>query len=382
MLDRRSVLIAGAGGIGRAAALMLLEWADFPLGKLYLVDASPDQLADAMDFLGEDEHTVGVLASEGIHDAENVALAAAFSLSDVVLDCLPGAFAPQVAARAIEAGAHYANLTEYVAETEQIEALAEGAEVGLVLQTGLAPGFINVLAMKLYGDFCARYGSEAARSIAMRVGALTPEAGPPHYYGFTWSPIGVATEYLQPSVVVRDGVIGEAPSLSDRETLVIEGVTYEADLTSGGAANLPDYFTRDGHQIEQLDYKTLRHPGHYAWVEGLLEELGSEDPRLLQKRMQDEVPMMEDDRVVVYAAVRGVDAAGQPVEVAKHYVIEPIEVGGRPLKAIQATTAAPLVEAARMLLTGAHHGVVHQSDIDPEAFLGGLFVRKVYGDPA
>jgi len=34
---------------------------------------------------------------------------------------------------------HYANLTEYVAETDEITAFAKNAETGFVLQTGLAP---------------------------------------------------------------------------------------------------------------------------------------------------------------------------------------------------------------------------------------------------
>jgi len=53
-------------------------------------------------------------------------------------------------------------------------------------------------------------------------------------------------------------------------------------------------------------------------------------------------------------------------------------VGGKRLRAIQATTAAPLAECARLLLKGKWRGIIQQSDIDTESFLSGPFVNKVY----
>ena len=80
----------------------------------------------------------------------------AFEQCDILLDCSPGSQAPRMARFAKDFKMHYANLTEYVAETDEIIKIAEHAETGFVLQTGLAPGFINVLAMSLYQKFvCA-----------------------------------------------------------------------------------------------------------------------------------------------------------------------------------------------------------------------------------
>ncbi|MDI1305570.1 MAG: saccharopine dehydrogenase, partial [bacterium] len=83
----------------------------------------------------------------------------------------------------------------------------------------------------------------------------------PHYYGFTWSPVGVATEYLEDTIVIRNSIKTTLPSLSERKTVIIDGITYEEDLTSGGAADLPDALSG---KVGSLDYKTLRYPGHYA----------------------------------------------------------------------------------------------------------------------
>jgi saccharopine dehydrogenase-like NADP-dependent oxidoreductase len=58
---------------------------------------------------------------------------------DIILDCLPGSQAPRIAEFAKDYELHYANLTEYVAETEKIKTLAKDATTGFILQTGLHP---------------------------------------------------------------------------------------------------------------------------------------------------------------------------------------------------------------------------------------------------
>ena len=278
---------------------------------------------------------------------------------------------------AVDFKMHYANLTEYVAETDAIMSLAKDAETGFVLQTGLAPGFINVLALKLYREFINKYENEKVERVAMKVGALTAHAHSPHFYGFTWSPIGVATEYVKNSRVIRDYEITERPALSARETIVIGARTYEADLTSGGAADLPEYF--EG-KARSLDYKTLRYPGHYDWVESVEKKLPKDEnlPANLEKIMLERVPSVEDDLVLVHASVDGFDSQGRRRMIEKAYFVEPLSLNGKHLRAIQTTTAAPLCESAMMLLTGEHKGVILQSAIDSERFLSGTFVSKIY----
>jgi len=56
---------------------------------------------------------------------------------------------------------HYANLTEHVKETEEILEIADGAEQGFLLQTGLAPGYIDVLGHLLFQGFCRQHGVDS-----------------------------------------------------------------------------------------------------------------------------------------------------------------------------------------------------------------------------
>ncbi len=373
----KKIFIAGAGGIGEAAAVLLREWSDFET-EIYLGDISEDSLRKAKSFVllnsGKTSKVETILmTAEDLSDT----MKKAFEQCDVLLDCSPGSQAPRLARFAKDFKMHYANLTEYVAETDEIIELAKTAETGFVLQTGLAPGFINVLAMQLYIRFVQQYENEKVEKIGMKVGALTAHAHEPHFYGFTWSPIGVATEYVKNSVVLRNYKITKKPALSSRETIVIGARTYEADLTSGGAADLPDFFAG---KARNLDYKTLRYVGHYDWVESVIRKLpkDKELPQNLQNVMLEAVPSVEDDLVLVHASVDGFDVRGRRRMLEKAFYVEPIEINGKTLRAIQTTTAAPLCESAMMLLSGNYKGVVLQSQLNPEEFMKGNFVSRIY----
>lgn len=382
----KKIFIAGSGGIGEAAALLLSAWSEFEI-ELTLGDIDSGNLQKTKQLV--ERHTqkkinVETILIEG--DDLSEALKTSFESCDVLLDCSPGSEAPRMARYAKDFKMHYANLTEYVAETDEIIALAKDADTGFILQTGLAPGFINVLAMSLYKKFVEKFENETVEKIGMKVGALTAHAHHPHFYGFTWSPIGVATEYVKPARVLRDFEIRQVPALSNRETIVIGGRSYEADLTSGGAADLPDFFRG---KARALDYKTLRHVGHYKWVESVIENFTDENileniahhedlPHQLLEKFLEEVPAVEDDFVLAHASVDGFDARGIRRMLEESFFVEPLEINGHALRAIQTTTVAPLCEAAMMLLTNKYKGVISQSQIEPDEFLGGNFIKRVY----
>ncbi|NNE66825.1 MAG: saccharopine dehydrogenase [Pyrinomonadaceae bacterium] len=371
------VFVAGTGGIGEAAALLLREWSGGEV-DLYLGDISEARLKEAKAFITNlSQRTSRVEKVMMAEDEVTEDMRSAFEACEVLLDCAPGKQAPRLARFARDFKMHYANLTEYVAETDAVIEIAEGADTGFVLQTGLAPGFINVLANSLYNEFVERFENEKVERIAMKVGALTTHAHAPHFYGFTWSPIGVATEYVKTARAVRDYKRVQIPSLSEREKIIINGFPYEADLTSGGAANLPRVF--EG-RAKDLEYKTLRHEGHYDWIDELVKHLAFDDdlPQNLENEMLANVPLVEDDFVIAHSSVEGFDLQGRKRMVEKAFHIKPLEINGQHLRAIQTTTASALVECADMLATNKYKGAIMQSDIDPNEFLKGNFVSRVY----
>jgi saccharopine dehydrogenase-like NADP-dependent oxidoreductase len=382
MTERYRIVIAGTGGMGQATGLLLRELGDFEV-DVFLGDCDAAKAREAAEWICRGSVRAG--AVEPFHlpaDGTNAELDRALGGADILLDCLPGEQAVRMARLAREHRLHYANLTEYVDETNQIMELARGAEQGFLLQTGLAPGYVNVLGNQLFQRFCREHGVDKIDALEMRVGALTRHTRPPHHYGFTWNPKGVATEYVEDAVVVRDFQTTTRASLGDRRTVLVDGALYEEALTSGGAADLP---TALAGRVRNLDYKTFRYPGHYEWILSLLDQLQSEGvprhelaDRLLQ-RMREVVPAVEDDVVAVYAAVEGKDARGTLHRLETSRLIRPCQVGGHRLRAIQTTTSAGLAESARLLLGTRPKGVLLQSRLDPEQFLKGPFVSAIYG---
>lgn len=381
MSQRHKIVIAGAGGMGSATALLLRELGDFD-ADVFLGDANLARAKSAAAWVREGSARHGAVEAFSLPtQGSSPEFDRVLSGADLLLDCLPGSEAPRLARLARQHRLHYANLTEHVRETNEVEEIAQGAPQGFLLQTGLAPGFVDVLGHGLFQRFCAEHGVDPVRgqaeSLTMRVGALTTTAHPPHYYGFTWSSIGVATEYVEPATVVRDFQRTTRPSLSDLAPIVIQGVRYEEALTSGGAADLPAVLAG---RVRHLDYKTLRYPGHYEWVKGLLRSApeGVDRAEHLQRQMESAIPFVDDDLVVIYSAVEGRGADGVLRRLESSFRIEPVTVGARRLKAIQATTAAGLAESARLLLTDEIQGVCHQSQIDPARFMAGPFVGAIY----
>lgn len=376
-MKEKHILIAGAGGIGEAAAIILADSSKLNC-KIYIGDRDQSLAENISEKINQATSSV-ICTGFKIPESESDADFDAFlEKSDIILDCLPGSQAPRLARLADKNACHYANLTEYVKETDLVTDIAEQSEKGFIIQTGLAPGYINVLANHLFQTFTSRYSVEKVDQLDMKVGALSQHALQPSYYAFTWSPIGVATEYVKEAIVVQDYETKMIPSLSGTEKLLINGVAYEDDYTSGGAADLPKALAG---KAKNLRYKTLRYPGHYDWVRSILGETKDTENKAehLKKVMLDRIPSVEDDVVVIFASVKGQDNKGVLRAIEKSLHIYPTQILGFKLRAIQTTTAAPLCQAALMLLEDKLKGPVFQSQINTAEFLNGDIVSSVYG---
>jgi hypothetical protein len=71
---------------------------------------------------------------------------------DIILDCLPGSQAPRIAEFAKDYELHYANLTEYVAETEKIRLWQKMPQLVSYCKPAYA-GYIDLLANGLFNNF-------------------------------------------------------------------------------------------------------------------------------------------------------------------------------------------------------------------------------------
>ena len=294
--------------------------------------------------------------------ADTGALAALMARFDAVLSCLPYALNIDVATAAHGAGIHYFDLTEDVPTTKHIIGLAETARGLMAPQCGLAPGFVGIVGAHLIDKF------ETCRSCRMRVGALPQNPSGLMGYNFNWSPEGVVNEYLNDCEVLEDGEIKWVSPMEWREKIYIGGVELEAFTTSGGLGTMCQ--TYHG-RVPNIDYKTMRYPGHMELMNFFFHEL------LMRERRQEagEIlvhakPPVDDDIVYIHVSAEGLtDGRMNRREFVRAY--KPQALAGKTRTAIAWTTASSVVAVIEMVRDGAlpGHGFLKQEAVPLKAFL-------------
>ena len=105
--------------------------------------------------------------------------------------------------------------------------------------------------------------------------------------------------------------------------------------------------------MRNLNYRTIRYPGHAAIMKALLNDLRLRDRRdLLKDILEHAVPATLQDVVIVFVTVSGLKD-GQLVQETYANKIYAREVGDRMLSAIQITTASSLCAVLDLLAEGA-----------------------------
>jgi saccharopine dehydrogenase-like NADP-dependent oxidoreductase len=353
-MARIRLTLVGAGKIGEAIVTLLDETGDY---ELTIVDQNPEQLSYFLD--------AGLRTRTCVmgNAAELVALLAG---QQVVISACPYYLTPLIASAAKEAGVHYFDLTEDVESTRAVKRLAEGAATALVPQCGLAPGFISIAANSAAEQF------DSLRDVRMRVGALPIYPSNALKYNLTWSTDGLINEYCNPCEAIVDGRLREVQALEEDEEFSLDGVAYEAFNTSGGLGTLCE--TMAG-RVENLNYKTVRYPGHRDIVKMLIRDLRLGLNRAVLKDVfEAAIPMTTQDLVLIFVTVTGQKHGRltQETFVRKVYAKQ---VNGRLLSAIQLTTAAGVCAMVDLMLAGKipDRGLVRQEQVPLELFLGNRF---------
>ncbi len=350
-----SVVVVGAGHIGSTIASFLADTGDY---KVTVLDRSERSLAA----LPRHPAIRGQLSDAGDHEALVGCLDGAFA----VLSAAPYHQTIKIAEAARVAQTHYLDLTEDVASTRVVKALAETSQTAFIPQCGLAPGFISIVA----ADLASRF--DELHDVRLRVGALPKYPSNALNYNLTWSTDGVINEYCEPCEAIVDGQLRHTRALEECESFSLDGVTYEAFNTSGGLGSLCE--TMAG-KVRNLNYRTIRYPGHAAIMKALLNDLRLRDRRdLLKDILEHAVPVTLQDVVIVFVAVSGL-RDGVLVQETYAHKIYAREIGGRMVSAIQITTASAICAVVDMLADGAlpTKGYVGQERIGLKPFLANRF---------
>jgi saccharopine dehydrogenase-like NADP-dependent oxidoreductase len=350
------VALLGAGHIGQTIARLLHGSGDY---ELVVLDRSAPALAE----VARDGIEVQVVDTE-----DTAALSAALRGREVVVNALPYHLAITTAQVALENGCHYFDLTEDVAATQQIKELARGARTAFMPQCGLAPGFIGIVAHHLTRGF------DTLQDVKMRVGALPAFPTNALKYNLTWSVDGLINEYCHPCECIHDGQPMQALPLEGLEHFSLDGTEYEAFNTSGGLGTLCE--TLSG-RVRNLDYKTVRYPGHRDLMTMLLEDLQlKSDQETLKNIMRRSMPATMQDVVLVFVTVSGMRNGRLLQEVFARKIFADRD-GAAPLSAIQITTAAGICAAVDLFRAGKlpQAGFIRQEQVELPDFLANRFGR-------
>ena len=355
------LLLLGAGKIGDAILNLLSSTGDY---AITVADADPARLARV------DRATWPHVTTRLADVADPAQLAELIPDHRVTLSACPFFLTPAIAAAARDAGSHYFDLTEDVESTRIVKQLARGADTAFVPQCGLAPGFISIVA----NDLARRF--DQLRDVNMRVGALPIYPSNALKYNLTWSTDGLINEYCNPCEAIVDGQLRETSPLEEVEHFSLDGIDYEAFNTSGGLGTLCESMAGTVHN---LNYKTVRYPGHRDIIKMLVRDLQLGQPtrrHILKEVLEAAIPITRQDVVLVFVNVCGMrDGRLEQESYAKKIYSQ--TVNGELLSAIQLTTAAGICSMVDLLLAKRlpQHGFVRQEDAALADFLGNRFGR-------
>jgi lysine 6-dehydrogenase len=369
-----NILVLGAGRMGFGAVFDLVRQPD--------VDAVTvaDAVAERAHHVASSIDSPKVRAVH-LDVKDHAAVVELMRGHDAAISCVNYWYNEQLARAAIEAPTNFCDLggNNTVVDAElALDEEARARGVNVIPDCGLAPGMVAVLVAHAVSRF------QTVDEIHIRVGGLPQHPRPPLDYQLVFSVEGLINEYIERARIIRDGRITEVESMTEVESLEFPPPfgAMEAFQTSGGTSTLPETFLG---KVKELDYKTIRYPGHCAKFKTMIDlGLCSSEPlevdgrqvvprRVLGDLLVRNLPADEPDVVLVRVEVKG---EGRTL---RYDIIDRADEQ-HGLSAMMRTTAFPASIVALMMARGqiARKGALPQERcVPPELFLTELAARGI-----
>ena len=367
-------LVLGAGLMGKAVAYDLLNQDDTV--EVFLADVKPNALEEASSFLDDSRLHTELLNAEKLDQVINIVKDV-----DAFVAAIHYGYNIAFTKVAIETKTHMCDLggnNTVVDEQLTMNKMAEKAEISIIPDCGLAPGMVSVLV---------KWGVEKfdwVDTIKIRVGGLPNKPTGILNYGRLFSVEGLINEYTEPVRVLRDGRIQIIKPLTELETVEFPAPygVLEAFTTSGGTSTLVETYK---NRLKNLDYKTIRYPGHCHALKVLLElgffsneliKVNSKNvkPRQMTSAMfEKNIPLCDDDVTLVKIIFEGGSKCHELTIIDK-------ATKNPPLTAMMRTTAFPAAIISQMQARGqiTKMGVNPQERCVPaDKFIEELRKRKI-----
>ncbi len=345
-------LVIGAGLMGGAAAYDLARGEN--VEEVVLADLDLNVATQAAQAAGGE----GAAPVRGIAlDVSDLdAVKKAMEGIDSSLSAVPYHFNLGLAKAAVATGTHFCDLggnNDVVDATLALHEEAKEKGVSLIPDCGLAPGQVAVFAAAHVEEL------DTIESLKIRVGGLPKHPEGSLKYKKVFSVNGLINEYVEPVRALKDGEVVILEPLSHIESLEFPEPfgELEAFTTSGGTSTLVETYK---DSIPDLDYKTIRFPGHGVIFRSLY-ELGffSKDkievngiriaPRDLSHDLLDKnLPTEGEDSVLIRVESVGTKD-GKRVRLRHQGIFYENEVGH---SAMMQTTAYSAAIICRMMAEG------------------------------
>ncbi|MGA9424647.1 MAG: saccharopine dehydrogenase C-terminal domain-containing protein [Terracidiphilus sp.] len=248
---KQKVVVLGAGRVGKVIAADLSHEFDV---------TSADMNQDALAFLASRYPVKTRVADLGNPQA----VAEAIEPADLVVSAVPGFMGFNTLETIIEHGKNVVDISFFAEDAFDLDELAGERGVIAAVDCGVAPGTPDYLAGSLIGQM-------QIDDFEFLIGGLHFRRSGPDQYLPTFSPSDVWEEYTRPARYVRDGKLVTMPPLSEPELVEFRIGGHELTLEAFNTDGLRTLITTMNGRIPNMREKTLRFPGHIAWIKRLQE---------------------------------------------------------------------------------------------------------------
>ena len=287
------IAIIGAGELGSALCKLLLVSSDH---EILCVDDDP---VVCMDLDEECRTLIRPRFQELMFPTPPITISCDATTADLVASVTR--FAPDIVVSsnvdlkictslAKTLGAHCVAFSDQRQEILEIE--QEHINKTFVLQTGLAPGLVNYFAMDILNS------QLETKMLTMACGTLPEIFIGDTAFTRTKDLRSTLSEYLQPALVLEDGVERYLDPATDLAKLRVSGVEYETFIVGTGIGNPHSY------DVPNVCYRSIQFHGHLDAVN--TEIANADDP---VSALADLFKPVQDDYVVV--AVLAEDVLGE-----------------------------------------------------------------------
>lgn len=282
---------------------------------------------------------------------------------DIIVSMLPATLHVTMAEIALEAGTHLVTSSYVDGPMAELDTAAKNKGLAFVNEVGLDPGIDHLFAHILVDEAKKAdvLGKGHKIEFVSHCGGV-PAEKTDFTYKFSWTPLGVLRALTNPAQCITAGAKAHTEKVWEAVSEIdIAGETFEVYPNRNSLPYIEEYGLEAETNLDTFVRGTLRLSGwKEAWSDIFtqVETANEEALTALSKQLWQDHGYTdgEEDRVVLYVALKASDEAGDPVWSAS---LALDEVGSGWQTAMARTVSLTVAEGAKAILRGSFEPGVH-----------------------